>query len=249
MELVLARQTSAALRIRAALRLTLTALTSGSVWLGSLATAMPATAAEREPDAEATEDGLQRVPIRGAGTFWVRPGVDLAAYDRVAIKPLRFEYKNTPRRYRIDSPSAGVRLTDREFERLQKWFYSAFKQGLAHGEGFGPASQQEPGLLLLSAALVDVLVRNPQGPANNEVIFNQDYGEMTLRVEFSDSQTGEILARFEERRTIGPSEDFIDRLFRYDYYSYGKALRANFARWSELVRRRMYQQRTASVQF
>ncbi|HXV37276.1 MAG TPA: DUF3313 family protein [Myxococcota bacterium] len=249
MELALARRASAALRRRAVLRLTLTAAVSSCLGLGALGAATSAKAAEGDADGEITEDGLQRVAIRGAGTFWVRPNVDLGAYDRVALKPLRLEYKNTPRHHRIGSLSAGVLLTDRELEHLQEWFYSAFKQGLARGEGFGPASQPEPGLLWVSAALVDVVVRNSQRPTTNEVSFNQDYGEMTLRVEFSDSETGEALARFEERRTIGPSEDFIDRLFSYDHYSYGKALRANFARWSEIVRKRMHAQRSASVRF
>ena len=72
---------------------------------------------------------------------------------------------------------------------------------------------------------------------------------MTLRIEFSDSKTGETIARFEERRTIGPSAKFMDRLFRQDDYSYWTAVRANLSRWSELVRRRMHDQRAGTAQF
>ncbi len=205
-----------------------------------------------EPDrdaVEALEDGLQEVPVRGPGTFWVRPGVDLGAYDRIALQPLQLEYKKDPQRYRIDSASAGVLLTERDRERLEQGFYKAFKTGLASGDGFGPASRPDPGLLWVSASLIDVIVRSPKPPTGNELIFNQDYGEMTLRVDLTDSETGETVARFEERRTIGPSAGFMDRLFRHDYFSYWQAIRANLFRWSEIVRRRMYDQRAGTVQF
>jgi hypothetical protein len=76
-----------------------------------------------------------------------------------------------------------------------------------------------------------------------------DYGEMTLRVEFSDNKTGETIARFEERRTIGASGKFLGSVFRQDGLTYWSAVRANLSRWSELVRRRMHDQRAGTVQF
>jgi hypothetical protein len=218
-------------------------------WFGSYSPAAAAPLSETDADAAEIEDGLQQVPVRGPGTFWVRPGVDLRAYDRVALKPLALEYKKTPRHYRIDSSTKGVLLTDRDQERLQEWFYNAFKTGLARGEGFGPASKQDPGLLWVSTSLVDVIVRYPDEPDGNEQSLVQNFGEMTLRVEFSDANTGEAIARFEERRIIGPSGEFNDHLFRRNDYIYWMAVRANLARWSELVRQRMYDQRSGTVQF
>jgi len=143
----------------------------------------------------------------------------------------------------------GVLLTERDRERLQQLFYDAFKTGLASGEGFGPASQPDPGLLWVSTSLRNVVVRNNEQPNGNEFHLVEDYGEMTLRVEFSDSETGETIARFEERRTIGPSGEFIDRPFRRDTYSYWTAVRANLSRWSELVRRRMHDQRAGIARY
>jgi len=209
-----------------------------------------AAEASKEPDAEgagaALEDGLQQVQHRGPGSFWVRPGIDLRAYDRVVLLPITVEYKKDPQHYRLDYTSAGVLLTERDLERLQRAFYKAFKTGFSSGAGFGPASHADPGLLWVSTSLVDVVVRNNATPTTNEVPFVQDFGEMTLRVEFADGETGETVARFEERRTIGPSEDFISRLYRSDYFTYWQAVRANLARWSELVRQRMQEQRAAA---
>jgi hypothetical protein len=197
------------------------------------------------------EDGLQQVRSQGPGKFWVRPDVDLGAYDRVALKPVTIEYKKTPLHYRLDPLARGVRLTERDRERLEQSFYEAFKTGLARGNGFGPASQPDPGLLWVSASLVDVIVRNNDDSATgNEMYMIHDFGEMTLRIEFSDSQTGETIARFEERRMIGPpSGDFLSNIFRKDGFSYWKAVRANLSRWSELVRRQMHEQRAAAVRF
>lgn len=220
-----------------------------ALWFGGHAAAEAAQSPATETATRVLEDGLQQVPVRGAGTFWVRPGVDLRAYDRVVLKPIRIEYKRTPRHYRIDRTSTGVLMTERDRERLQKSFYDAFKTGLARGAGFGPASIPDPGLLWVSTSLVDVVVRHIDEPRPDKLSWVQNFGEMTLRVEFSDGETGETIARFEERRTIGPSGEFMDRLFRQDVYSYWTALRANLSRWSELVRRRMYDQRAGTAQF
>ena len=220
-----------------------------TLWFGGHASAEAARMSATETVTRTTEDGLQRVPIRGSDAFWVRPDVDLRAYDRVALKPISIEYKGTPRHYRIDPVMRGVLLTERERERLQQLFYDAFKTGLASGEGLGPASRTNPGLLWVSTSLVDVVVNNNEPPAQDELHYIQDFGKMTLRVEFSDSKTGETIARFEERRTIGPSGDFINSVFRRDHYSCWNAIRGNFDRWSELVRRRMHDQRAGIVRY
>jgi hypothetical protein len=221
-----------------------------TLWFGGHASAEAAQSPATDTVAGRLEDGLQRVPTRGSGAFWVRSDIDLRAYDRVALKPITVEYKGTPRHYRIDPVLRGVLLTERDRERLQQTFYDAFKTGLASGEGFGPASQPDPGLLWVSTSLVDVIVRNNDDtPTGNELHMVHDFGAMTLRVEFSDSETGETIARFEERRTIGPSGDFVNSVFRRDGFTYWTAVRANLKRWSELVRRQMHDQRARKAQF
>jgi hypothetical protein len=120
---------------------------------------------------------------------------------------------------------------------------------LASGEGFGPASQPDPGLLWVSTSLLDVVVRNNDRTNTNVLHMIHDFGAMTLRIEFSDSETGETIARFEERRTMGPSRDFVNGVFRQDHFTFWKAVRANFNRWSELVRRRMHEQRSRTARF
>jgi hypothetical protein len=220
-----------------------------ALWVGGQASANASPISETETDPTNLEYGLQPIPTRGTEKFWVRPGVDLGAYDRVALRPVSVEYKGTPRHFRLDPVSRGVLLTERDYERLQQVFYDAFKTGLARGEGFGPASKPDPGLLWVSTSLLDVVVRNNDEPLSNEIHVIQDYGEMTMRVEFSDSETGETIARFEERRRIGPSGDFLDKGFRQDDYSYWKAVRGNLTRWSELVRRRMHEQRVRTARY
>ena len=222
-----------------------------TLWFGGHAAAEAAQPPATETATNTLEDGLQQVPVRGSGTFWIRPGVDLGAYDRVALKPIRVEYKGTPHHYRIDPVSRGVLLTERDRARLEQSFYDAFKTGLASGNGFGPASKSDPGLLWVSTSLLDVVVRNnDQTPTGNEFRMVHDFGEMTLRVEFSDSETGETIARFEEHRTIGPpSGAFLSNIFRKDGYSYWTAVDAAFSRWSEVVRRRMHDQRAGTIQF
>ena len=221
-----------------------------ALWFGATTTAGASRMAETNSEPDTQQDGLQQVPVDGAGAFWIRPSVDLRNYNRVAIRPLQIEYKATPRYYRldqIDRMSSGVLLTERELERLQETFYDAFKIGLARGRGFGPASSANPGLLWVSASLMDVVVRYKTEPLGSEVSAVADYGEMTLRVDFSDSQTGDTVARFEEHRRIRPWSGFMGDMFLRHHFPYWSALRANLERWSELVRRRMYQQRAQAM--
>ena len=73
---------------------------------------------------------------------------------------------------------------------------------------------------------------------------------MTLRVEFSDSETGETscaLRRAPQDRTLRRLHR--QRFFRKDGYSYWRAVRANLSRWSELVRQRMHDQRARNRAF
>lgn len=219
-----------------------------TLWLAGQASANTPPLSEPTNDPAILENGLELVPTRGPGLFWVRPGVDLRAYDRVALLPVRIAYKEDPRHYRLDPSSAGVLFTERDLERLQRSFYDIFKTGLANGPGFGPALEPDPGLLWVSTTLLDVVVHHNGPPSTNELSWIQNFGEMTLRVEFSDSVTGETLARFEERRTIGPSGEFIGSVVRKDR-SYWSFLRANFVRWSELVRLRMHEHRTQTAGF
>ncbi len=220
-----------------------------ALWFGATATAGASRMAETNSELATQRDGLQQVPIKGAGTFWVRPGVDLRDYNRVAIRPVRIEYKATPRYYRLDRISSGVLFTERELERLQQTFYDAFKSGLARGRGFGPASSADPGLLWVSASLTDVVVHYKKESVSSEVSAVPDYGEMTLHIDFSDSQTGDTVARFEERRRVRPSTGFMGSMFLRHHVSYWSALRAHLDRWSELVRRRMYDQRQQAMHF
>jgi hypothetical protein len=108
-----------------------------TLWLGSHGAADAAQTPATETATDTFEDGLQQVPVKGSGTFWVRPNVDLRAYDRVALKPIRIEYKGAPRHYRIDPVSRGVLLTERDREQLQQSFYDAFK-GWRVGRGSAP---------------------------------------------------------------------------------------------------------------
>jgi hypothetical protein len=103
-------------------------------------------------------------------------------------------------------------------------------------------------LLWVSTSLLDVVVHHNDSPTSNELSWISNFGEMTLRVEFSDSETGETIARFEERRTIGPSGAFVGSVVRKDR-SYWSFVRANLTRWSELVRQRMHEQRTQTAGF
>lgn len=164
---------------------------------------LPPLLAERG-DAPPTADGLHRVPARGVGAAYVKPGVRFSAYDAVVIDPVTVSYKSWPRRPRATDLARGNYALDRaSMDRLKRIFQRAFEQELERSQAFVVADEPGPGTLRVSAHIVDLVWEVP--PARGgESSFVLRTGEMTLILDVRDSQSGEPLARVADRQAIRP---------------------------------------------
>ena len=151
-------------------------------------------------DAEALNyEGLETVPSRGIDVVQVRPGTDFSLYSAVLLREPELNYR-TP-----DRSQQQFALTAEQKDGFRDYIEELFTAEL---ESMGsPALVTEPGpeVLELVVRLNDITATIPPraaGPAGRVAIALRAVGDVTLVLEFSDSESGEILARAVDRKAI-----------------------------------------------
>jgi hypothetical protein len=192
-------------------------------------------------DAEATldTDGLVRVPSRRVGGSYLRPGASLRGYSKLRIVFTGVEYERPPTRARSGPSGTGANyaLTPQQQARLERYFHETFERELAASPDFEVAAAPGAGVLDVRGSIVDLVVQVPSDTRTSDRSFVRRAGEMTLILDASDSQTGEVLVRLADRRVISQSGDF--HLYGNDSVNQSAAVRKAFARWARLLRERL----------
>jgi hypothetical protein len=160
-------------------------------------------------DAEPGPDGL--VPLRGAGLgdAWIRPGTNLARYQRLRLEPLQFEFRQVAE----VSPSARAMasefpISDVDRERLVAEITTAMGEEFAGSRRLSMTSESGPDVLVVEVALLDIVSRMPPETAGRTEVYVDRYGEATLRLQLRDGGTGELLARSSDRRDVETPDGF-----------------------------------------
>jgi hypothetical protein len=196
----------------------------------------PRKLAQSEP---VTADGLRRVPSRMLGASYVHPGADLTAYSRVRIELGEIAYERPPTRARSGRSGVGesYALTDRQRDRLERFFREAFRRELVESGRFEAATDVGPGVLDVRGRIVDLRVEVPPEPRASDRSFVRRAGELTLILDVADSHSGESLVRIADRRVISQTGDF--DLYRSDSVTHAAELRKAFSRWARLLGERL----------
>jgi len=186
----------------------------------------PHTGASRTHDGLVVED---RAPVDFAA---IRPGADLGSYSRLLVLPVEFSYKRGSRR-----------LSQHRMEDLHRYLKEDFTRELMDRGGYQLVSQPGTGVLVVRAALVDIAIQAPADEPRTRSIVRQA-GEITLLAVFSDSQTGEVIARVADRRALSGAGGA--------YVSNPVANISNtrrvFRQWAAMLRQRLDQSKLAAVQ-
>ena len=170
------------------------------VVLSLLAACATPPAGDVRADAEALNyEGLETVSSRMMDVVQVRPGADFSLYNAVLLKEPELNYR-TPDRSQQQFP-----LSQEQKDGFQDYIGELFSSEL--GSMASPALVDEPGpeVLELIVRLNDITATVPPraaGSAGRVAIALRAVGDVTLVLEFSDSQSGELLARAVDRRAI-----------------------------------------------
>lgn len=164
------------------------------------------TTSESPISAMSTEDGLVRTDVKGIQSVYKRPGVNLATYDKILLRPLIVEFAKNWQPER-DGGSALYEMNPPDRERIKKdladAFYDVSKRVLQEQGGYRFVTEPAADVLEVQPAIVNIFITAPDVSRDNPGIvrtYTANAGEMTLIAELHDSVTGQLLARAYDRR-------------------------------------------------
>ena len=154
-----------------------------------------AVQAKSEPP-QTTPDGLELVKRGAFQHTWIHPDADLSKYNKIVLVDGSFEYRDVgPAK---NSRSTMLRSNEREFgiserdrTKFEEQVTESFTKQLARSKRFE-------------------LTENMTGASE---VYTNSVGEVTLRLELLDGETGKPLAYATERRKLQRPGGSIDTMF------------------------------------
>lgn len=156
-------------------------------------------ATHAEPSGEVNIEGLRQVPARNFEAAFVRPGVTFANYGKLMVDELELAFR-TPDREQNQFP-----LGEDQKIRFRAAMATAFGEELGKLEAAEVVTEPGPDVLALHVRVQDIVARAPGrrvGAAGRAGFAMETAGDMTLVMELRDSQSGEILLRVFDRRSV-----------------------------------------------
>lgn len=190
----------------------------------------------KQPLPETTEDGLQKVAVKGIDVAYVRPGSNLAPYKRLMMDPVEVAFSKD---WDPEKTGSRMKLTEAEREKIRsdlaKLFTKTFQGELEKG-GYPIVDKAAPDVLRVTAGLIDVYINAPDvmtpGRTRTYVV---NAGRMTLVAEFRDSETGAVLARVADQREAR-DDMFLQMSSSVENSAEARAMIAN---WARILRSRL----------
>jgi hypothetical protein len=143
-------------------------------------------------------DGLVRRPGTRIDAVFVKPDVNIGAFNSVLLDPVQVSFASNwdPNQGRRN-PASRLNATDVAAIQsgLADMFRETFRADLTSG-GFNLVDTAGPETLRVSAAIVNLYVTAPDTmSAGRSRTYTANSGQMTLVIELRDAVTGELLAR------------------------------------------------------
>lgn len=153
-----------------------------------------------------TPDGLHQIEWEPFHVTYVKPGADLARYDKVLVQEVTVSYKRPPPKNDFDqgSMTPNYALPDSALKAMKSYFHQAFVAALRKSKDFTVVDAPGPDVLLVSGHIVnlEIQVQPWQDQAMDESVYTSSPGQMTLILDARDSQSGEPLVRVGQARAI-----------------------------------------------
>jgi len=196
--------------------------------------ATPTPTLDTSSNADVTFDGLREIQNSSADKAWAMPGTDLSGYTKIRLQSAGIEYRpgGEPRRTSRGGP---YEVTAEQKERLRELAGEVFLEELGRSERFTLVNEPGPDVLLVRAALLDIVSNVPPESAIRSETFLSSVGEATLVLEIRDSVTGAILVRAIDR----DAADTGGRLTNSNRVTNAAEVRQLLRRWMSTLRERL----------
>lgn len=214
--------------------------------MASIAGAQDVTPKTRREASEAwTQDGLQKVTIKGIDVAFARPGASLAGYAKVLLLPpsvaFRRDWGRTP-----GSLTGRVRAEDAQKikGRLAELITQELAREFSEG-GYVLATEAADDVLEVEVRIIDLNIVAPDVPTvGRKDVYAVSPGEMTLIAELRDSASGESIMRVYDHES-GESSLRMRRITRMDNVTEATRLARE---WSKALRQQVDAARAGAAQ-
>jgi hypothetical protein len=156
-------------------------------------------------DELATQEGLERVDVKGVDAAYRRPGANLSAYNKLLVRPVYVEFSKN---WKPEQDSALYRMNEPDREKIRQGLAEMFAEvmvkELQDKGGYQLVDEAAADVLDVRPAIVNLYITAPDvsmQTAGRVRTYTADAGEMTLVLELHDSVTGTLLSRAYDRRS------------------------------------------------
>jgi hypothetical protein len=160
------------------------------------------------PEADITYDGLARKEKSTLQNVWIKTDIDLVSYTHYQLD-VDLEFR-VPRGDDANTRTREFTLAEADRQSLTEVVENTFSKELLKSIYFKESPAPGPDVARFHIRLIDIVALMPKNPdegpganidtASTAALYVSSVGEATLVGEVFDSTTGEILARFVERR-------------------------------------------------
>ncbi len=153
----------------------------------------------RDVDESLLVDGFEAVSARRFDSVQLRPGVDFSRYHSVMLAEPVLEYRAPDRALR------EVPLDETRKAEFADFLKGLFRDELETMSSLELVSDKGPGVLEMAVGLTDITATVPPrsaGPAGRVSIALRAVGDVTLVMDFSDSESGELLTRVVDHKAV-----------------------------------------------
>lgn len=163
----------------------------------------PTPVIDTSASAPATFDGLYVVRNARADQAWARPGIDLSQYSKIMLESAGIEYRpggETAANWPARRGGGPFEVSEDQKETLRRIVREVFLEELGESDRFDLVDAPGPDVLLIRAALLDVVSNVPPDSVGRVDVYLSEVGAATLVIELRDGVTEAILARAVDRR-------------------------------------------------
>ena len=164
---------------------------------------LPGLAPADDDTPEVSNDGMELVSKDRRGAIYADPGVDWSVYDAILLDNATVAFRKNWQRDQNRNRAARVRTDDIERIKngLSEQFDVVFSEELTENGGFAMATAPAENVLRITPHIVDLDVYAPDVSTTSYTrSYTDSAGSMTLKLEFYDSETGDLIAVASDHR-------------------------------------------------
>ena len=186
---------------------------------------------------EETAEGLRPLLHTNMDEVYIRPDIDLAAYDTLYVAPPTVTYSERRHRDSLGRGEEAFRFNDGELKKFQATFIEAFEKQLGQALQLKPVNEPRSDSLTVRPVVVDLYLY--ASIRNDEVYPTSTYAretaEMTLQLEVLAGDTNRLLLRAEDERRTGERGEGPGSMRRVSAPTFWSDVGIQFRQWANLV--------------